>query len=377
MSASAKITGTQVENPNLAELRNLADQIRGSSDKASSMDLVLQKTNRGGFYTIKQHDGALRNALVKVAVGLGAIFGVDLHLKLNCPSKERTAQAAQLFNNLTKRPEDHTLNSVLGVDVLTSFKTDVQQPNQGNDLPDIPIDKKGNLKNYILAKGDEPTNLAKETFAKTGLGEDFIKDDNCRSIYNLVLESRIATHGQIGDYAHKDIDRNKQLLEAVGNDKDFATELCEIEKTVNSAVRRMGPMSRESEKDLSSLLVEVFPAKLFEKDQPGKSNYRDLRESFFKLCVAKALHEVKLNDTEDLDSLTSILSKVPTNESKIISSELEGVLYLLREHDEGMVSAFRRQVASMKDDGTASYVLEDKSRHVPLNLRNKITALKP
>ena len=116
----------------------------------------------------------------------------------------------------------------------------------------------------------------------------------------------------------------KEILEGASRNEEFAAELCEIGTTVNSAVRRMGIASgHDSKKNLPLLIVDKFHSRLFvpegwhgqdfkEREESKQQNH--CRKAIFKLSAAKAVHEVSLDNPEDINSLASTLAKFDASE---------------------------------------------------------------
>ena len=392
---------------NSVSLQDWATKINQSGNGGSEKDRLMQQTKDGNFYSIKRH-GALRNTLSRVAVGFGAVFGFDLHEGLNCPTKKRTKLAAEQFNNWAGNQGWSALDSVSVADVLASLKpnTDVLELDEECTrpasikpssielvlIPEIPASRKGNLKDYILTD-KAPTGPAAITFAVSSLGEDFRKDVNCRSIYNLVLESVVATKGTLDDReAQGHLHNYKDLLVSIENNKDFAAELCAMEKTVNNTVRRLGTTmsSSDSKEGLPSQLASLFHPELFVEDKNIEGDLTDpkvgLRKKIFELSVTRALYEMKISSPEDLRALTSILSRLGSSDANKeigeIGLELEGVLCLIAQQDQEIVNILRNQVNNIHYELTQEQVygppiLRDfTQQNVPQQLRNTIEALK-
>ena len=514
--------------------KDFAEKIKGTQDKGmvGLKDRLVQQDKNGVCYSIKRH-GVVRNTLVRIAVGFGAIFGFDLHKSLNCPTKARTDRAVQQFNNSMGKQESR-INSVSIANIIDSYQTgntapeladtaskpteaqpqtadsapelaeslqeitpttkpvksvsfkDEQAPSAGSEVtnaestardnfakpvlrfspsatppsstetlqegastsinpgksvidaipgdssdkpnppdngleeslihvkgeekgtgitderaniggPDvgiatefanrpIPIEQKGKLKEYILSMDKEPTGKSAKICMRTiGYREEFMPDKNFRKVYNLVLEKIVANKENITDQQVSDgVYEHRFMLQNVRDDKSFAAELCEIDETVNSAVRRMGFITREPNEKMAETLVELFHSKLFRKQEGDKPSYAGNRKEIFESCMAKALNDLRLSSEKDYRSLVGILTtqggiKFKHHETR---ESVEGVLYLVAKQDKEIVDIFRKQVLSQlfeSKDGIPSSKLselKDFSERVPEPLKASINELK-
>ena len=285
--------------------------LRVDSKTNNRENWLLQQGENGKLYAINQH-GALRNTLVRIVVAFGAICGCDLHQRLHCPTKERTLRVAEQFNDLMKKNGSDRLSSILVKMVLDSEPPsnahDSLKVDEKSTLTYIPIDKKENLKDYILAD-QEPYGKAAEILVEVGISKEFLQDENCRRIYNLFCEAEVAREGKIGS-AERIIMSNCISLKALDCNKGLAVELCEIEEAVKGAVLRMDFANRSSKNKFQESLFSLFHPKLFVKgDNPDSSLVR-LRRTVFEDMVAKAMHDLRLNNPGNFRDLARVLSNL-------------------------------------------------------------------